>query len=68
MVSISLSDFFHDMLIIQAFRPGTCIVTQWVLSMPTAPLEDLGQTKSPANAAQGKDDARVNGSRSARKV
>ena len=39
MVSINLSDFFHDMLIIQALRPVQNCVYQWVPSLAATPLK-----------------------------
>ena len=57
MVSINLSDFFHDMLIIQASRPVSPPVSPYgdqpAPRMSAAPLGTLGQTRNPADAPQG---------------
>ena len=64
MVSINLSDFFHDMLIIQASRPAPLYVygDQRDPRMPAAPLETLGQTTNPADAPRGNGGVSVNSS------
>ena len=62
MVSINLSDFFHDMLITQASRPVSYSDDQLFPSLPAAPLKGLGQTKRQPDAPQEKGDAWVNGS------
>lgn len=54
MVSINLSDFFHDMLITQASRPVTYSDDQLFPSLPAAPLKGLGQTKRQPDAPQEK--------------
>ena len=64
MVSINLSDFFHDMLIIQASRPVSLYVydDQQDPRMLAAPPETLGQTKNPADAPRGNGGVWVNSS------
>lgn len=62
MVSINLSDFFHDILIIQASRPVSRYGDQRDPRMPTAPLETLDQTKNPADAPRGNGGVSVNSS------
>ena len=49
MGSINLSDFFHDMLITQAFWPVIRCGDQWFLRLLAALVEGLGQKKSPAD-------------------
>lgn len=61
MVSINLSDFFHDILTSEAFRPVSCYGDQWIPSFPVAPLEALGKTKSPPDTRQEKGEGRANG-------
>ena len=60
MVSINLSDFLHDMLVIQASRPVSPYGDQRVPKMPAAPLEILSQTKNPADALRGNGGVWVN--------
>ena len=68
MVSINLSDLFHDMLILQALRPVSLDRVQKVPSIPPAPLEVLSLTRSPADALQEKGGVRINDSWSARNM
>lgn len=60
MVSINLSDFFHDILLDQAFRPVSIYRDQWVPSLSVGSLKVLGQMKSPPDAPQEKGDVWVN--------
>lgn len=68
MVSINLSDFFHDILITQAFRPVSRYRDQWVPSLSAGPLKGLEQKKSPPGAPLEKGNVWVNGSYSVRKL
>ena len=68
MVSINLSDFLHDMLIIQASRPVSPYGDQRDPRMPAAPLENLGQTKNRADAPQGNGGVWINSSCLARET
>ena len=52
MVSINLSDFFHDMLIIQASRPVSPYGDQQVPKDACCSTGDFGPDKNPANAPQ----------------
>lgn len=68
MVSINFSDFFHDMLILQAFRPvflSSCPIGS---EYPTSSTGDVEPDKEASRRPAREGGVRVNGSCSARNI